>query len=175
MYPGCTLARGVNMKLSLNRFDRNAFPREVEEELRFHIEMQALDYEREGLTPEASLAKAELRFGDFAQVRMQCVQIAFQSSARTRVMKMLFIITFLVGLLIKLMGPEFHTARIGHLLMAIGILGGLLLFATRVGATRFTPDRTSFRLGLFENSDAIPVSFDEQGRTPFERVRDDHR
>ena len=57
--------------------------------------------------------------------------------------------------------------------MMIGVSGGLLVFAKRLGATDFRTEEKPLRLGLREGSESMPVSFDEKGRTPFERVRGD--
>jgi hypothetical protein len=157
----------------LSRLDRRAFEREVEAELQFHIERQAQDYERQGLTPEESLAKATLRFGDVAQVKLRCVQIRLQNSTGTWAMKILFTIAFLLGVLIRILGSEFLVTRVGDVLMMIAVLGGLLLYAKRIGTTEFRPEKKYIRLGLNERSASIPHGFDEKGRTPFDRVRAD--
>ena len=162
-----------SLDLLLSRFDGKAFARDVEEELQFHIEMQARDYEKQGLPPEESLARAELRFGDFAEIKVRCIRIASQNSARLRAMKILFAVTFCLGVLIRVFSPEYHLTRIGDLLMMIGVSGGLLVFAKRIGATDFRTDGKHLRLGLRDGSESMPVSFDEKGRTPFERVRGD--
>ncbi len=163
------------MKKSLlfNGLDRRVLESEVDEELQFHIEMQARDYERQGLAPEESLARAAVRFGDLAEIRRQCVRIGTQNSAGMLVMKILFTSSFLLGGLVRALSPETHVTQVGNVLMMIGVLGLLLLFGKRVGATAFKRERESIQLGLSEGSDTIPVSFDEKGRTPFDRVRGD--
>jgi hypothetical protein len=163
------------LELLLNRFDRRAFEREVEEELQFHIEMQAHVYENQGLTPSEAHARAVLRFGDFAQIKTQCIRIGKQNSARTWAMKLLFTIAFLVGVLIRVLSSEFHLTRVGDLMIMIAVFGGLLLYGKRTGTTMFEPKQKSFRLGLNSGSDSMPLGFDEEGRTPFERVRAEDR
>jgi len=163
------------LDLLLKRFDRAAFEYEVEEELKFHIGMQAQAYERQGLTPEEAFAKAALRFGDFAQIKTQCIRIGKQSGVRTLAMRILFTIAFLLGLLIRISSWEFHLTRVGDLMMMIAVFGGLLLYAKRTGTTMFRPKKESFRLGLNSGSDSMPLGFDEEGRTPFERVRAEDR
>ena len=162
-----------SLDLLLSRFDGKTFARDVEEELQFHIEMQAGDYEKQGLTAEESLARAELRFGDFGEIKGRCIRIASQNSARMRAMKILFAIAFCLGVLIRIFSPEYHLTRIGDLLMMIGVSGVMLIFAKRIGATDFGTEGKPLRLGLRDGSESMPVSFDEKGRTPFERVRGD--
>jgi hypothetical protein len=168
---------GARVNKSLHRlgdyFDRNSLRREVEAELQFHIEMQARDYEREGLTAEESLARAELRFGDFAQVKEQCVQIGLQNSARTWILKSLFTMAFWLGVLIRISSAEFHVTRVGDVLIMIAIFGGLLLVGKRIRVEDFMPAPEPIKLGLRRGPDPLPRAFDEKGRTPFERVQAD--
>ena len=88
-------------------------------------------------------------------------------------MKILFTIAFLLGMFIRILGSEANVVQIGNILMAIAVLGGLLLYGKRVGGAPFRPERHPPRLGLAEGFESRPVSFDEKGRTPFERVRGD--
>jgi len=168
---------GVNISLEqlLDRFERSALEREVEEELQFHINMQAGDYERQGLTPEEAFAKAALRFGDFAQIKTQCIRIGKQNGARTLAMRILFTSAFLLGVLIRILSSEFHLTRVGDLLIMIAVFGGLLLYAKRSGPSVLKTERKPFQLGLNKASESMPVSFDDKGRTPFERVRAEDR
>ena len=159
----------------LDRFERSALEREVEEELQFHIEMQAEEYERQGLTPEEAFARAAVRFGDFAQIKTQCIRIGKQNGARTLAMRILFTLAFLLGVLIRILSSEFHVTRVGDLLMMIAVFGGLLLYAKRRGPSVFRSGKTPFQLGLNNVSDSMPLSFDDKGRTPFERVKADDR
>ncbi len=159
----------------LKRFDQAAFECEVEEELKFHITMQAEAYERLGLTPEEALARATLRFGNVAQIKTQCLRIGKQSGVRTLAMRILFTVTFLLGVLIRILSWDFHLTRVGDLLIMIAVFGSLLLYAKRSGPTVFSTARKPFQLGLNKASDSVPLSFDDKGRTPFERVRADDR
>ncbi|AKJ07005.1 putative permease [Archangium gephyra] len=61
-----------------------AVEQDVDEELRFHLEMRAAAHEREGLSPTEARAAAEREFGDVASVREECVRIGHE---RERKMK----------------------------------------------------------------------------------------
>ncbi|WP_083682656.1 ABC transporter permease [Archangium sp. Cb G35] len=61
-----------------------AVEQDVDEELRFHLEMRAAAHEREGLSPAEARAAAEREFGDVAGVREECVRIGHE---RERMMK----------------------------------------------------------------------------------------
>ena len=57
---------------------------DVDDELRFHLEMRARELEAEGLDPTAARAAAERRFGDVAPVRDACLVIDRRHQRRTR-------------------------------------------------------------------------------------------
>ena len=157
----------------IRRFDGRALHRQVEEELQFHIEMRAQDYQREGLDFDASLEKAKVRFGDFEMVKRQCVEISAQNSVGIWILKILFTMSFLLGVLVKSLNPELHATRIGSVLMMIGIFGGLLLAGKTMRMRNLKPAPEPLRLGLHNIANSIPLAFDENGRTPFERVKAD--
>src|SRR5215510_2682642 len=54
---------------------------EIEDELRFHIEMRARDNIATGMSPEDAVADAMRRFGDFDQIRAVCEEIRKERSA----------------------------------------------------------------------------------------------
>ena len=141
---------------------------EVDEELSFHIDMQTRDYETEGISRERSRTMAEARFGNVKQIKKECMRIG---SGRTFLIWMLdavFMMSLVLGLLLRLFVPEMHVNRVGDVMMMIGGLGILLVYAKQCGANVF--NSTSQKpLGL----NTPPVGFDEKGRTPFDRVRED--
>ena len=163
------------LELLRGHFDRNTYEREVEEELQFHIEMLAQDYERQGLTREEAFARAALRFGNFAQVKKQCIRIGTQNGMLTYALKTLFALAFLLGVLLRVLSSEVHVTQVGNVLMMIAVFGGLLLYGKTSGRTFFGPEGKFLRLGLDQTVDSIPPGVDEQGRTPFERLRSDDR
>ncbi len=152
---------------------RKSIAQDVDEELRFHLDRRAQDYEREGLSLAESRLKAEQRFGDVERIREQCIQISSQNTTGVWAMKLVFAVIFLVGVLIRTLTLDFRVTRIGHILMAIAILGGLLLYGRRLGAIRFNSENEQVKLGLANGASPIPRSFDEKGQTPFDRVRSD--
>ena len=103
--------------------------REIEEELQFHIEMQAEDYEKEGLPAHTAYARARQRFGDSAKIKRQCMTILVESTVSARIIKLLFRTSLLCGVLIRLLSSDVREKQIGTMLIAIGILGVLLLLA----------------------------------------------
>jgi hypothetical protein len=143
---------------------------EVNEELNFHIDMQTHDYERRGLSREESRTMAENRFGNVAQIKKECISIGYRKTILIWVLDAVFMMSLVMGLLLRLFVPEMHVNRVGDVMMMIGGLGILLVYAKHAGASVFNSNSTT-SLGLRQNSP--PVGFDEQGRTPFDRVRSD--
>jgi hypothetical protein len=161
-------------QLLRRRLERNVCPREVEEELQFHIEMQARDYEREGLSREDSMAQAQKRFGDFSRVRSECIKAGMQSSLGKAVQKGLFSAAFLSGVFIRSLDLSAPMTRMGDVLIMIAVFGGLRLMGKSVRMNYSAPPSEPLRLGLLPKTpEPHPVAFDENGRTPFERVRAD--
>ena len=154
--------------------DGRALHRQVEEELQFHIEMRAQDYEREGLNFDASLEKAKLRFGDFEMVKRQCVEISARNSVGIWILRVVFTISFLLGVLIRSLTPELSVTQIGTTLIMIGVFGGLMLIGKTIRMRELTSAPEPLPLGLQSISDSVPLAFDENGRTPFERVKADN-
>lgn len=142
---------------------------EVDEELRFHIDMQTHDYEKRGWSPEESHAMSEKRFGDVDRIRKECVRIGSGKTVLIWALINVFLSSLLIGFLLRILIPESHVNRVGDVMMMIGGLGILLVYAKTAGRTVFTSNAKPFQLGLNQNSP--PVGFDEQGRTPFDRVR----
>ena len=65
---------------------------DVDDELRFHLEMRVAEYVARGLSPEEARARAERRFGDAAPVRDECLTIGHRrrrSLYRTEMMRTL--------------------------------------------------------------------------------------
>lgn len=63
---------------------RAAIPREVDDELAFHIEMRTRRLIEEGLSPEAARAEALRQFGDVRAVRDDCVTLDHQRERTMR-------------------------------------------------------------------------------------------
>ena len=153
------------------RFQRNTQQLEVEAELRFHLDMQTRDYENEGLANTEAMAKAQLRFGDFTQIKNQCVQIATRNSAGARIMKFVFGFSFLVGVFLRSLALQRNVTHVGDVLIMIGVSGGLLLMAKQMRERNSVSQIEPLRLGLQPEKQFTPIAFDEDGRTPFERAR----
>lgn len=105
---------------------RTAF--DVEEELRFHVEMLERKYAQQGMSVAHAKAAALKRFGNLERVKKQCVDISRRNSLSRRVFKTLSILMVLIGLAIHVSSADYRIARIGQMLIIIAITGRLLLY-----------------------------------------------
>ena len=101
---------------------------EVEEELRFHVEMLERKYARTGMPAAEAKAAAARRFGNFERTMKQCVAISRRSSLRIRLLKTFLVLIGLAGLSIRVLSSDLKVEHIGGTLMLIAISGRLLLY-----------------------------------------------
>jgi DNA-binding PadR family transcriptional regulator len=118
--------RPPKMRIPL-RSNRKKTAFEVEEELRFHIEMLERKYAQQGMSHAQAKAAAWKRFGNLERVKKQCVHISLRNSLLRRVLKTASILIALTGLAIHAISSDFRVARIGTVLIIIAISGRLLL------------------------------------------------
>ncbi len=53
-------------------FQRKLAEKQIDAELRFHLEQQVRDYTASGMTPEEARRRARLEFGGLDQVKEEC-------------------------------------------------------------------------------------------------------
>src|SRR5688572_7006727 len=109
------------------RLDRKQETREIEEELRFHLDRLTEENCRQDLSWNDARALAQQRFGNLEQFRDQCVEISRRNHPSLRALKLFASLIFLMGILVRVFSPEYHVTRVGTILMAVGFLGRLLL------------------------------------------------
>ena len=119
--------------------DHKRIAYDVEDELRFHIEMLERKYTQHGLSSAEATAAARTRFGNFERVRNQCVEISRRSTPLRHVLKMSLILLAFSGLLIYVLNSDYKVARIGTLLIVIAILGRVLLYVRGLTSATFLP------------------------------------
>jgi hypothetical protein len=152
------------------RFDRQQARREIEDELRFHIDLLTDEHCRQAMPPDEARSKAEERFGSFEQIRDQCVEISLRNSLQTRALKSFLIMIFLTGVLVYVSGAEYHVRRIGDVLMMIGLLGRLLVYVRGLRRSSFFSDATDTSPLKLNDSQTPFTAYDQRMRTPVERV-----
>ncbi len=164
--------------------------REVETELRFHIAMRTRANVEQGMRPDDAQRAALQSFGDFEQVRNNCCEIRRSLPIDSMPLKMGLHITIavLAGLaaLWAVNVPHHNFTGVMRQLIAIAVLTYLFIVVRRarskqhsenedVNGVLVAPSET-FRANMSltsDTSDAPPAkitAYDEQGRTPVERV-----
>ena len=157
----------------LHRFDREVIERQIEEELRFHLDRLTEQH----LQQDMSLAKAKdaalERFGNIEQIKDQCVEISRRNRPVIRALRFFLILVFLVGVLVRVFSTELGVTRAGDVLIAIALLGRLFFYVRGMNPSRFTSidDRSS---PLMLNDGLVSfTNYDQNRRTPLERVISD--
>lgn len=121
----------------LNRLARRSVACDVEEELRFHVDMLEHKFAQHGMSSTDAKAAALRRFGNPDKIRNQCVEIRRRSSSLRRLLKLFSILLALAGLAIQGLSVDYRVARIGGLFIMIAILGRLLLHVRGLSPSTF--------------------------------------
>ncbi|HXM36882.1 MAG TPA: permease prefix domain 1-containing protein, partial [Pyrinomonadaceae bacterium] len=83
------------------RFDRDQIEREIDEELRLHIELLTQEHLQKDLSLTEATDAALKRFGSVERVKEQCVEISRSNGPLMRALKALLIPVFLFGVLLR--------------------------------------------------------------------------
>lgn len=155
----------------LQRFDSQQARNEIDDELRLHLDLLTDELCRQDMSRDEARVRAETRFGSVDRIRDQCVEIRIRNNPMTRACKSFLILVFLMGILVRVLGTEYHVTRVGGLLIMVGLLGHLLLYVRGLNPSRFfsKPDASS-QLILNERGQVSVTGFDQSGRTPLERL-----
>jgi hypothetical protein len=153
------------------RFDNEQIKGEVEEELRFHLELLTEALMQQDMSPGEANAAALKRFGNVEQIRDQCLEISTRNSPLVRALKSFLILVFLVGVLVRAFSTEYHVTHVGDTLIAVGILGRLLVYVRGLNPSSFlSKPETSSPLMLNETGQTSITAYDQRKRTPVERL-----
>ena len=156
-----------------HRFDREVIEREIEEELRFHLELLTEQHVQQDMSFARAKDAALKRFGDVEQVKDQCVEITRRNRPVIRALKFFLILVFLVGVLVRVFSTEIAVTRAGDVLMAIALLGRLFFYVRGLNPSHFTSvDERSSPLMLNDGLASF-TTYDQNRRTPLERVISD--
>ena len=145
------------------RFTRKEIELEVDEELRFHIEMLNREHIRRGISPEEVEHATLKRFGDIQRIKNQCVEISRRSRPLIRALKSFLILVFLTGISTQVLGTDLYIKHLGNTLIAVAVLSRLLLYARGLSSSSFlSKPETSSTLML--NDSQIPIAGYEKSR-----------
>src|SRR5215475_683277 len=126
MKPIKTILRNLSM------FDRSgAYEHEIEEELRFHLDMRAQDNLAAGMTRDEAHVDAMRRFGDYENIKEACREISnekLEGVMNTKAIKGIIWVILGLGVFLQIAGrnEDNSTAGLGFILIAV--LGRLFLF-----------------------------------------------
>ena len=140
--------------------------REVETELRLHIQMRTRANIEQGMTPDDAQRAALQSFGDFELVRNNCCEIRRSLPFDSTPVRMGLHITIavLMGLaaLWAVNVPHHSFTGVMRQLTAIAVLTYLFIVVRRA--------HRSLTSDVSDTPSAKITAFDEEGRTPVERV-----
>ena len=143
--------------------------REVETELRFHIEMRTRANIEQGMRPDAAQRAALRSFGDFELVRNNCCEIRRSLPFDSTPLRMGLHITIavLAGLaaLWAVNVPHHSLTGVMRQLIAIAVLTYLFIVVRRARSKWLSDDER-----MTDAPSEKFAAFDEHGRTPVERV-----
>lgn len=142
--------------------------REVETELRFHIEMRTRANVEQGMRPDDAQRAALQSFGDFERVKNSCCEIRRSLPSDSTPLRMGLHITIAVlagsAALWAVNAPHHDSMGVLRQLVVIAVLTALFIFVRRARSRQRLAGDTS------RASSAKITAFDEQGRTPVERM-----
>ena len=169
------------------RIRREPPDREIEDELRFHLEMRTRDNIAAGMSPEEAAADAMRRFGDFDHIRAICEEI--RKECLMGVMKVVKGLSWIIigcGLTLKLTADEEAWQPVANALILIASLWRLLIHLREIRpsqrhirAAELTIVSKTLTISDFSPIDLkghtfTPVQpYDKAGRTPVERLLSD--
>lgn len=128
---------------------RDELELDVEEELQLHFDFLLRENIQKGMSPEEARAATLKRFGNLTRVKNECLEICRRSSPLQRVLKLCMILLALTGLIVHFASTEFRVARIGHILIAIAVIGRLLLYVRSLTPSRFLPRNKTTSFSIF--------------------------
>ena len=154
--------------------------REIDEELRFHIEMRARDLVASGMTPERAHAAAAQRFGDVERIGEMC-RAAHRGSVNWELVWPFAWMLAGLALAFWTMGREYHNMSSMFLITAsIAIMMRSLVVARRLRRTKAFARASAASgagespLRIFEAGELQNIcAHDALGRTPLQRVLED--
>jgi len=142
--------------------------REVETELRFHIEMRTRANIEVGMRPDQAQLAARQSFGDFDRVKTTCCEISRSLPGDATVLKMGMYITIAVlaggAALVAVNMPHHSITGVLWQFVAIAVLARAFVVGRRAISTKPRRDRD------IREAHSVIVAHDEQGRTPVERM-----
>lgn len=162
---------GVVIAHLFKRFNRRKIELEVEEELRFHLELLKREHLQRGMSAAEARDATRERFGDVEEIKNQCVEISRRSQPLMRALKSFCILIFLTGVLVRVLGTDIYVRQVSNMLIAVAVLSRMFLYARSLRPSSFLSKNEMSPPSILNAVVQTPFEmWDERQRTPIERV-----
>lgn len=111
---------------------------EIDEELRFHLEMRTQENINAGMTSDEAQQDAVKRFGDLERIKLSCQKIKRENGNGLKALKLLLWVVVGIGLSLRLVASVHEIRPIGNTLVMIAILSRLLIYARSMRPDKYT-------------------------------------
>jgi hypothetical protein len=156
-----------------HRFDREAIEHQIEEELRFHLELLTEQHLQQNMPLAEAQDAASKRFGNVQLIKDQCVAISRTRPPLFRALRFFLILVFLVGVLMRVFTDGLQARHLGDIFILLAISGGLFFYVRGLNPSRFTSKDESASPLMLNDGLASFTTYDQNRRTPLERVISD--
>ncbi|MFN2511812.1 MAG: permease prefix domain 1-containing protein [Pyrinomonadaceae bacterium] len=158
----------------LRRFGNEETTREIDEELRFHLELLTRSYLQQGMSPAEAREAAVRRFGNVERIKGKCLAISRRHQPFVVALKSFLVFMFLAGIWVRMRSTDLDTRHLGGLLIAVPILSRLFLYVRDLNpSTSLSKPETVSPLRLNEDAQPLFKSYDQGMLTPVERLISD--
>lgn len=148
--------------------------REIDEELRFHLELLTREHLLQAMSPAEAKDAAVRRFGNVEHIRDQCLAISRRRHPLLVGLRAFLIIMFFAGVVVRTLDAGINVHHLGDLLIVVPILGHILLYVRGLNPSRFLSKAESASpLRLNETPQPLFTVYDRRMLTPVERLISD--
>ena len=156
------------------RFGSEGASREIDEELRFHLDQLTQAYLQRDMSLEEAKGAAVRRFGNAERVKGQCLAIGRRSRPFLVALKSFLLFMLLAGVVVRIRSTDLDTRHLGELLIAVPILSRLFLYVRDLNPSTFlSKPATVSPLRLNEDVQPLFTAYDQGMLTPVERLISD--
>jgi hypothetical protein len=126
--------------------------REIDEELRFHLELITQAYLKQNMPVEEAKNAAVRHFGNIERIKGECLVITRRSHPFLVALKSFLGFMFVAGVVVLILSTDLNTRHLGELLITVSILSCLLLYVRSLNPSSFlSKPETASPLGLNED------------------------